>query len=540
MIPRPTRIDSGDAAPVVELERLVRASLQGVSASRVGEAEAVLALFAEDAVRLGLLGADFEVGIVASGERTRTAHPPGLVLVFVEDASLPKEAYRLTIGTERVELASSGHAGWYYGTRSLLGLLTEGDAASGVIEDAPRYSWRGVHLDVSRHFYPVEFIERFIDLAALHKLNVFHWHLTDDQGWRIAIDAFPELARVGAFRSSAMGRYGGVYTKAEVQRVVEYARARAVTVVPEIEMPGHAVAALAAYPELSCSGGPFQVETSWGIFEDVFCAGHDGTFTFLERVLDEVLELFPSEFIHVGGDECPKLRWKACPRCQARMKAEGLADEAALQSWFVRRIDRFLAERGRRLVGWDEILEGGLAEGATVMSWRGIEGGIRAAELGHDVVMTPTSHCYLDYRQADDDAEPGAWFGPALDLETVHAYEPTPAALAPERHHHVLGVQANVWTERMATAEHVEYMTFPRLSALAEVAWSTGPRHFADFQGRLGRHLQLLDRYGVGYRGAERARPEAPSREEKEHYLRAREERRARLAGALAAPAQSY
>ncbi len=442
------------------------------------------------------------------------------------DAMPSDEAYRLNVGSAGVVIEASALAGLFYGTRAF---VTSGvprrRLLCGTLEDAPRYQWRGAHLDVARHFFPVEALKRFIDLLALHKMNIFHWHLTEDQGWRIEIDAFPRLTQVAAFRKSEGGSYGGFYTKDEVREVVAYASERFVTVVPEIEMPGHAVAALAAYPELSCSGGPFEVETNWGVFDDVYCVGNDDTLAFLEQVFLEVIDLFPGEYFHIGGDECLKIRWKTCPKCQARIQAEGLKDEDHLQAWIVSRMSRFLKERGKRLVGWDEILEGGLAEGATVMSWRGTEGGVAAARLGHDVVMTPITHCYLDYRQSADEEEPGAWFAPALDLPTVYSYQPTPEELSPEQTAHILGVQGNIWTEKIPTFKHLEYMVFPRLCALAEVAWSPKERDFSDFETRLSEHYTLLDLLEVGYRGSPDARPVMPSVEDRERYLRAREER---------------
>lgn len=414
------------------------------------------------------------------------------------------EAYALTVDPSGVRLVAREARGLFYAVQTLVSVAraSGGTLASVRVEDAPRFSWRGAHLDVARHFFPVEFIKRFIDLMALHKLNVFHWHLTDDQGWRVAIDAFPRLGEVAAYREKDGARYGGCYGKAEVREVVAYAAERFITVVPEIEMPGHAVATLAAYPELSCTGGPFAVETRWGIFDDVYCAGSDRVLSFLEKVLDEVSELFPSEFFHIGGDECPKTRWKSCERCQARMRAEGLASEDELQSWVVSRMSRYLEKKGKRLVGWDEILEGGLAPGATVMSWRGTRGGIEAARLGHDVVMSPTTACYFDYKQAASDAEPGAPFAHPLPLETVYGYEPVPEELTAEEARRVLGVQANVWTERMPSEAYVEYMAFPRLCALSEVAWSSAERDFVDFERRLALQRALLDAWHVGYRGS--------------------------------------
>jgi hexosaminidase len=365
----------------------------------------------------------------------------------------------------------------------------------------------------------VEFVKKHLDTLAFHKMNVFHWHLTEDQGWRIEIRRHPELADLGAWRTGTLVgrfsgegprefdgvRHGGFYTQEQVKDVVAYAAQRHVTVVPEIEMPGHAQAALAAHPELSCTGGPFEVSRTWGIHGDVFCAGNDAVFALIEDVIDEVVALFPGPFLHIGGDECPKARWKACPKCQARIRAEGLANEDALQSWFVRRIERMVNARGKRLVGWDEILEGGLAPNATVMSWRGVEGGIEAARLGHDVVMSPTTHCYLDYQQAEDPSTEPAAFDAYLPLEKVYSYEPVPPELSPEQGRHVLGVQGNLWTEYIATPQQAEYMLWPRACALAEAGWSpAGPRDWGAFRARLAVHLPRLDALGVRYRALDR------------------------------------
>jgi hexosaminidase len=374
------------------------------------------------------------------------------------------------------------------------------------IVDQPRYRWRGMLLDCGRHFMDKAFVKRYIDLLAYHKMNVLHWHLTEDQGWRIEIKKYPKLAEISAWRKTTrsseltadpQGRYGGFYSQDDVREVVEYARSRYITVVPEIEMPGHSQAALAAYPELSCTGGPFEVQTEWGIHKEVYCAGNDKTFQFLEDVLTEVVELFPSEFIHVGGDECPKDRWKACQKCQARIKAEGLKDEHELQSYFIRRMERFLNSKGRRLVGWDEILEGGLAPNATVQSWRGLKGAIAAATTGHDVVSSPTSNCYLDYAQMRMLGEP-TWMG-YLPLERAYAFEPTPAELTEQQAKHVLGLEGNMWTE-WAPQSRVDWQVFPRLCALAEVGWSPGElRDWDDFQRRMATHYQRLDELGVTY-----------------------------------------
>ncbi|MDT8369786.1 MAG: family 20 glycosylhydrolase [Longimicrobiales bacterium] len=447
----------------------------------------------------------------------------GRVRLAVEDAGEP-ESYRLRVDDEGVRLTGADPAGLFHGLTTLTQLLPPGlegrasatgasdpspDAPSSVadlplriaavaIDDAPRFAWRGMHLDVGRHFFGPDFVKRYIDLLARYKINHFHWHLTEDQGWRIEIERYPKLTEVGAWRGDGE-RYGGFYTKEEIREIVAYAAERYVTIVPEIEMPGHSLAALAAYPELACTEGPFEVGTTWGVFEEIYCPTEE-TFAFLEGVLTEVIELFPGPFIHIGGDEAPRIRWEESAEAQAVIRREGLADEAELQGWFIRRIERFLSAHGRRLIGWDEIVEGGLPPGATVMSWRGTAGGVEAARAGHDVVMTPTSHMYFDYYQGDPEREPLA-FGGYLPLEQVYAFEPVPAELSADEARHILGVQANVWTEYMKTPDHVEYMVFPRLFALAEVAWSEpAARSFASFFNRMGWHMERLDALGVRYR----------------------------------------
>ncbi len=383
------------------------------------------------------------------------------------------------------------------------------------IEDQPRFSWRGAHLDTCRHFMPKEFVKKYIDLLALHKLNTFHWHLTDDQGWRLEIRQYPMLTTIGAWRSETLvGRptrdpaqgqfdrtpHGGFYTQEDAREIVAYAKARFVTVVPEIEMPGHAVAAIAAYPELGVTGEPVRVATSWGVFSDILNA-EPSTVQFMQNVLTEVLGIFPSRYIHIGGDEADKAKWKTSPAIQARIRELGVGDERGLQSWFIRQMDDFLVGHKRRLVGWDEILEGGLADNAVVMSWRGTQGGIDAARAGHDVIMTPTSHTYLDYYQSRDQAHEPLAIGGFLPLATVYAFEPVPAELEPRFAAHVLGAQAQVWTEYLAGGKQVEYMAFPRLTALAEVVWTpVGRKDYADFLGRLERHLARLQALDVDFR----------------------------------------
>jgi len=422
--------------------------------------------------------------------------------------------YKLNVSTSQIQIKASRNIGIFYAFQTLQQLLPiqkneELKLPCLTIEDQSKFSWRGMHLDCARHFFTVDFVKKYIDYLAMYKFNTFHWHLTDDQGWRIEIKKYPKLTEVGAWRNGSMighysdqkfddKRYGGFYTQEEIKDVVAYAAQRHITIVPEIEMPGHAVAALAAYPEYSCTGGPFEVGKIWGVLDDVFCP-KDETFTFLENILNEVMTLFPSEYIHIGGDECPKIRWKKCPHCQKRMKDENLKDEHELQSYFIQRIEKFVNSKGRKIIGWDEILEGGLAPNAAVMSWRGTEGGITAAKLKHFVVMSPGSHCYFDHYQGNPKNEPIA-FGGYTPVEKVYAFNPTPKELTSEEAKYVLGAQANLWTEYIETPSHVEYMIFPRMLALSEVVWGTSnPDNYTDFQNRMLQHFEVLEHKGINY-----------------------------------------
>lgn len=469
-----------------------------------------------------------------------TAIPKGGHVYFIEAApgKMGAEDYRLTIEPDRVGIVAASPKGYFYATQTLLQLLPPEAFSSELVkkvdwtapcvqvEDQPRFGYRGVMLDVGRHFFTVAAVKRYIDLLALHKFNTFHWHLTDDQGWRIEIKKYPKLTQIGSKRKETIvghasrnnpqytgkfdgQEYAGFYTQDEIREVVRYAQSKYVTVVPEIEMPGHALAALAAYPELGANPDRlYQVSGTWGVHDEVFMP-REQTFTFLEDVLTEVLALFPSEYIHIGGDECPKRTWQESRFCQDLMKREGLKDEHELQSYFIRRIDKFLTAKGRRLIGWDEILEGGLSPNATVMSWRGEKGGIEAAKQAHDVIMTPTTYLYLDYYQGDPKTQPPG-IGGYLPLRTVYGYEPLPAELTPEQAKRIRGVQANLWTEYIKTPEHLEYMTFPRAVAVAEVAWS--PKEcctFEDFVARLKTHFKRLDYLGVKYDGKD---VEAPAK----------------------------
>ena len=461
-----------------------------------------------------------------------TGTPPSNAITLRRSPSLGRlgaEGYALTVSRTGVALRAPEPAGLFYAVQTLRQLLPaeifRAAPVEGVqwtipavaIEDTPRFAWRGAHLDVGRHFMPKEFVRKYIDLLALHKLNTFHWHLTEDQGWRLEIRKYPRLTDVGAWRSETLiGRqsqqrdstqwkfdgipHGGFYTQDDAREIVAYAKARFITVVPEIEMPGHALAAIAAYPELGITGDTLAVGRRWGVYSDIMNA-EPATIAFMQDVLTEVLEIFPSRFIHIGGDEADKAQWRTSPRIQARIQSLGVKDEHELQSWFIRQMDAFLTARGRRLVGWDEILEGGLAPNATVMSWRGVRGGLDAARSGHDVVMAPTSHTYLDYYQAPDiESEPIA-IGGFLPLERVYSFDPMPAELEPQFAKHVLGTQAQVWTEYMKDPKKVEYMAFPRLTALAEVAWTPVARKsYEDYLHRLVTHLERLDALDVNYR----------------------------------------
>jgi len=464
----------------------------------------------------------FPLAVVSSAKGSRIA-----LSLDPAVGSLGDEGYRLTVTADEVTIRAPKPAGILHGSQTLRQLFPSDifrrapvAAASWTIpaveiEDRPTFGWRGSHLDVGRHFMPKEFVLKHIDLLALHKLNVFHWHLTEDQGWRIEIKKYPKLTSIGAFRKDSMtaprtkdpalrkfaGKpHGGFYTQDDVREVVRYAADRGVAVIPEIEMPGHAMAAIAAYPELGNTGQPIEVLTTWGITDHVLGVT-DNVLRFFEDVLEEVLELFPAKFIHIGGDECPKTEWHNTPSAQERMKKEGLKDEDELQSWFIRHFDSWLAKRGRRLVGWDEILEGGLAPGATVMSWRGEDGGIAAAKLGHDVVMAPEKPTYLDHSQTELPTEPPG-IGGHNSLEDVYAYHPVPKELSDGEAKHVLGAQGQIWTEYMPDPKRVEYMAWPRLIALAEVLWSPAEtRNWADFQKRLATHLERLAILDVNYRG---------------------------------------
>ena len=446
---------------------------------------------------------------------------------YADAEYLGKEGYELVVTKKEVTIRANESNGMFYGVQSLLQLfpvevyseknIKEVDSRIPCckIYDKPRFSWRGMHLDVSRHFFPIEFIKRYIDLIAMHKMNVFHWHLTDDNGWRIEIKKYPKLTETAAWRvdreempwreatppePGEKATYGGYYTQDEIREIVRYAAERHIEVIPEIEMPGHTSEVFAAYPELSCMEKQLFVQPgSYWPNEDIFCAGKEETFEFIENVLLEVIDLFPSDYIHIGGDEANKSMWKKCTKCQQRIKDEHLASEDELQSWFIQRIGSFLTAHNKKMIGWDEIMEGGLAQNATVMSWRGFEGGRQAAEMSHDVIMCPTSYCYFDYYQANPDFEPEA-IGGFISLKKVYSFEPVPENLNPGQTKYIIGGQGNVWTEYIKTPEQAEYMAVPRMTALAEVLWSKKEnRNWESFNERLQDQFKRFDHMGVNY-----------------------------------------
>lgn len=464
------------------------------------------------------------------------------IALALNDQIENEEGYTLEVTPDQINISGKNAKGVFYGIQSLVQLISlpeEGSSITDVtvpavsIKDQPRFTYRGMHLDVARHFFDVDFVKKYIDMIAMHKMNTFHWHLTEDQGWRIEIKKYPELTKVGAYRNGTITghypgetndneRYGGFYTQDDIKEVLAYAQKRHIEVIPEIELPGHSQAAIASYPYLSCfpeeptevpngliseaskeqqkNGQPKVVQESWGVYNDVYCAGKEETFAFLEGVLDEVTALFPSKYIHIGGDECPKKNWERCPNCQKRIKEEGLEDEHELQSYFVTRMEKYLNSKGKQIIGWDEILEGGLAPNATVMSWRGVKGGIEAAKQDHNVIMTPNSHCYFDhYQSKDTDNEPLS-IGGFLPVEKVYSYEPVPEELSVDQQHYILGAQGNIWSEYIPTDEHMEYMALPRATALSEVVWSQKEdKDFEDFKSRLNHMRKMYDAKGYNY-----------------------------------------
>ena len=436
---------------------------------------------------------------------------------FSLNEKLNEEEYILKINTDQINIEASTETGAIFGFQSLYQLMNLNlkngvvKLQNQVIKDSPRFKYRGMHLDVGRHMYPVAFIKKYIDGLAMLKFNNFHWHLTEDQGWRIEIEKYPELNNIGSYRDSTLighytdkpwqfdkTRYGGYYTKKEIKEVVRYAQERGINVIPEIEMPGHSQAAVSSYPEFGCTGEQVGVAPLWGVFKEIYCSKNE-TFDFLEDIIDEVVELFPGKYIHIGGDEAPKTNWKACGNCQNVINREELEDEHELQSYFITRMEKYINSKGKQIIGWDEILEGGLAPNATVMSWRGVSGGIEAAKMNHEVIMTPNATCYLDHYQAKDTANEPLAIGGYTPIEEIYNYEPIPNELDESLHKYIIGAQGNVWTEYMKTSDHVEYMVFPRIFALSEVVWAKDKPSFNDFENKVIDMYPILDKMDINY-----------------------------------------
>ena len=450
------------------------------------------------------------VGKLTGTEPAVTAAPEKHAVTLQLQPGYEAEEYLLEVGRRHITVTASTPQAVLHGLRSLQQLVAGGEIPACVVRDKPTFAYRGAMLDVCRHFFPVEDVKTYIDILSLHKINKFHWHLTDDQGWRIEIKKYPELTRVGSVRGETLighhhtsseydkTPHGGYYTQKQSRESVKYAADRYITVIPEIELPGHAVAALTSYPWLGCKGEGYEVRRRWGSSKEVFCPGKETTFEFLQNVFAEVLELFPSEFIHIGGDEWPKDSWKQCPLCQERIRTEGLKDEFELQSYTVRRMEKWLREHGRKIIGWDEILEGGVSPTATVMSWRGSKGGIAAAKAGNHVIMAPNVHCYLDYYQTKTPTKEPMAIGGYVPMRKVYELDPYDQ-LTPGERAYILGVQGNLWTEYIATFPHLKHMLLPRLAAIAEVGWSYDRKDFADFTRRMSSFRKCYDASGYNY-----------------------------------------
>ena len=437
------------------------------------------------------------------------------IVLTIDPKVAGAEAYRLSVNNKQVTIAASTPAGVFYGIQTLrksLPVQTTGEAITlpaVTVADAPRFGYRGMMLDCARHFFPLSFVKKFIDILAMHNMNVFHWHLTEDQGWRLEIKSHPELTAKSSMRSgTVIGHnatvddsipHGGFYTQQEAREIVEYARQRHITVIPEIDMPGHMLAALAAYPELGCTGGPYEVGHRWGVYKDVLCLGKESTYKFVQDVIDEVVDIFPAKYFHIGGDESPTVMWEKCPKCLQKAKDEN-TDIKHLQQYFTNRVEKYLNGKGKSIIGWDEILEGKINQSATIMSWRGVEPGLKAAKQGHDVIMTPSSHVYFDHYQAKDTKHEPDAIGGCSPVDKVYSYEPLPDTLSAEAKSRIKGVQANLWTEYIPFTTQAEYMVLPRMAALAEVQWTpVAKKNFDDFSKRALRLSDLYDRYGYQY-----------------------------------------
>jgi len=509
VIPLPQQIDLQEGQPFV-LNRQTKILVPAQNAVLKSDA-AFLANYIKEAT-----GRTIPVIVI-----NKKSPKKNVIILGLDKTISHKEGYTLKVNTQQINIKGNDVNGVFYGIqtirKSIPAVATNCDInmPAVTITDYPRFSYRGMHLDCGRHFFPAKFIKEYIDLIALHNMNTFHWHLTEDQGWRIEIKKYPKLTQIGSQRKETVighnsGKfdgqpYGGYYTQAEIKDIVAYAKARHITIIPEIDMPGHMLGALASYPELGCTGGPYEVATQWGVFPDVLCIGKEKTFKFIEDVLDEVIALFPSKYIHIGGDEAPRVRWKTCPLCQKRIKDEGIKADAKhtaedrLQSYFMSRIEKHLNSKGRQIIGWDEILEGDVAPNATVMSWRGTQGGIEAAKLHHNVIMTPNTYVYFDYYQSEDIKNEPLAIGGFLPVEKVYSFEPT-AGIGDSEKQYIIGAQANVWSEYIPTTKQVEYMSVPRMAALAEVQWTEPQKKdYKNFLARLPRLIDFYQRDGLNY-----------------------------------------
>ena len=461
---------------------------------------------------------DYIADVTALRLTTTSAKVKNAITLRLNKKVQSKEGYVITVDKKGVVIEGATAAGVFYGVQTLRKSipvdksLTEVTLPAVMLKDAPRFGYRGVMLDCARHYFPVKFVKQFIDLIAMHNMNVFHWHLTDDQGWRIEVKKYPDLAKIGSVREkTVLGHnsdvfddtpYGGYYTQEEAREIVKYAADRFITVIPEIDMPGHMIAALAAYPDMGCTGGPYKVSPIWGIMPDVLCLGNEKTYQFCEDVLSEMMDIFPSEYIHLGGDETPNVRWKECPKCKALMAKENLTP-GKLQGYFTNRIEKFVNSKGRRIIGWDEILDGDINQSATIMSWRGTAPGARGAKMGHDVIMSPSSHVYFDYyqtRQGESQWEEPLLIGGNLPIERTYSLEPVPEGADAETASHIIGVQGNLWTEYIAGPSLAEYQVLPRMGALSEVQWRPqGQKVFENYKMRQTKMLKLYDAYGLVY-----------------------------------------
>lgn len=457
---------------------------------------------------------------------TKSVKKSPCIILNLDKKIAGSESYKISVSDKALSISGQTANGVFYGIQTIrksLPILKEAAQVSmpeAIIQDTPRFPYRAMMFDCARHYFPLDVVKEYIDLLALHNMNTFHWHLTDDQGWRIEIKKYPELTKIGSVRKcTVIGHnspvyddtpYGGYYTQEDAKEIVQYAKERYITVIPEIDMPGHMLGALATFPELGCTGGPYDVSPTWGVFDDILCAGNEKTFKFVEDVLDEIIAIFPSQYIHLGGDEAPKTRWEKCPKCQQRIKDENIVSDSRqtaedkLQGYFVKRIEKYLNGKGRKIIGWDEILDADVDKSATIMSWRGMEGGLRASEMGHDVIMSPTTYAYMDYYQTKETRYEPLLIGGYLPLSKVYSFEPVPDSLSANAKQHIFGVQANLWTEYITCRGLVEYQILPRMAAISEIQWiPSDKKNYDQFKSRLNHLMDIYKLYGMTVAGIE-------------------------------------